>query len=128
MMKTVLITERDKIRGVAQAWRNQYLYNGRWRREDNDKRVIYERLCRLNPETATADDVTKIIGNSSWTAINCNNCDECVTRAVQLGDEPDYESATAIVCGPCLKDALDKYLGDPEARVAHHQDQLVALD
>lgn len=96
----LLITQRMKIRGVAEAWRRQYgnaggLHPG-----------VRERLDALDKENATATDVSAIIGNSSWTDIRCNECGTYVERAVQVGEPPDWESATALICERCARSAL----------------------
>jgi hypothetical protein len=93
-----LVTIRSQILDVADRWRRQY---------PNDKRDIAEKLVALDKATATPDDVTKIIGNKSW--IGPEECDECGTSVevyVEIGEEPDYESNTAHVCGPCLRKAV----------------------
>lgn len=36
----------------------------------------------------------------------CHACDEQVAVAVYVGEEPDYESATARLCEKCLREAL----------------------
>lgn len=98
-----LITERSLIRGVAQRWREQYPLG---RAEKFDE--IYCRLAALNAETATAEEIEKIIGNSSWTDVP--SCDECGERrgcVVELGEEPDYESRTAQICLGCLHKAIN---------------------
>ena len=89
-----LINERQLIRGVADKWRRQYR---------GDKRDIQEKLAALDPETATAKDVFEIVGNDSWTIPpSCSECGAEASEIVQVGEEPDYESNTAYICGPCL--------------------------
>ena len=94
------ITERDMIRNVAEKWRIQYL-NG-----SPDKLNILSGLLSLNKETASSDDVAKIISNSSWTELKCDECKKYVKEIIQLGQEPDYESSTAWICGDCLEEAF----------------------
>ena len=36
----------------------------------------------------------------------CNECGGEVEDLVEIGEEPDYESATAIVCKSCIEKAL----------------------
>lgn len=99
-MKPVLITQRDLIRGLPEKWRRQYPDGGYYGRKD-----VQGKLDALNCETATVEDVAAIIGNTSWTDIHCDACDESVPWIVRVGQEPDYESATAHLCGKCLADA-----------------------
>lgn len=100
-------SERELVRTVAERWRKQYgrdpsgIFGGR------DKAVILRQLEALDVETATAGDVAAIIGNKSW--VSPDACDECGTASwsnVQVGQEPDYESATATLCADCLRKAL----------------------
>ena len=93
-----IITKRSLILDVADRWKSQY---------PDGKDGIYEKLMDLKI-SATEDDVALIIGNSSWTEINCDECGRSVDAAAQVGQEPDYESRTAIVCFPCLEIAVKK--------------------
>jgi len=103
-----VITQRDLIRGVARKWRKKY-------QPFRDDRVIYggftkeeiaDKLNALDGETATAQDVENIIGNSSWTALQCHECKKYVSEVVRVGEEPDYESATACLCQQCAERAF----------------------
>ena len=96
-----LITERDLIMGVAEAWSRQYA------KASGDKAVIKKMLQALDKETATGEDVKDIIGNYSWTRIMCNECGQYSTLVVQVGQEPDYESNTADLCAECLTKAFN---------------------
>jgi hypothetical protein len=68
--------------------------------------VIYERLLAL-PETATAKDVERIIGNDSWVGHRCVECRQYGCEFFQLGQEPDYESETVVVCPSCALKIAD---------------------
>lgn len=98
-------TQRQKIQSVAERWRKQYPVE---RCESQpDKAVIYEKLCALDLNTCSADEVNKIIGNSSWTRFDgCHECGNEEKQTVMLGQEPDYESYTAWICADCLRKAL----------------------
>jgi hypothetical protein len=101
-----LMNERQQIKAVARKWKRQYPTGV------NGGVDIGAKLAALDVEAATADDVAQIIGNRSWVAKE--TCDECGAEtwdAVQLGEEPDYESSTATICGDCLRAAL-RLLGD----------------
>lgn len=104
-----LIKRKELVRGVIDNWRAAY-YNGRngtWKHGD-DKRVIYEKLVALGP-SASADEVDAAIGNGSWTSCRCDECDTEVEAVIQVGQEPDYESATAKLCLDCVKNALGRF-------------------
>jgi len=97
-----LITERTQLCDVATRWREQYPGN-----RTDDKGEIAKKLDALDGETATAEDVAAIIGNNSWCAPSkCNECGAVVAVAVQVGEEPDYESRTATLCFVCVEKAL----------------------
>lgn len=106
-MKPRLLTERGRIRGVAEAWRMQYAPGGHWGTWGEDKKAIYDKLSALDVETASTDDVKAIIGNASWTALVCDGCDASVKDAVQVGDPVDYDSSTAVLCRDCVVEALE---------------------
>lgn len=99
----ILITERDKIRGVADAWDKQYTG---WQ-HDAQKMAIGRELRKLDKETATAADVERIIGNDSWTQQECDECKQAVKAVVQVGDEPYYESNTVLLCVHCIGKAAE---------------------
>lgn len=100
-----LMNERNQVRSVASRWHAQYgagSYGA-----DTCKRMVGAELAALDIDTATAEDVKKIVGNGSW--VGKRTCDECGAKtwdAVQVGQPPDYESSTAIICGDCLRAAL----------------------
>lgn len=96
-----LITLRGLIATVHDRWGSQYP-SGR----SADKDAIAEQLRNL-PRDATPEQVAAIIGNASWTRIRCDECGaDGLERAVELGEEPDYENNTARVCVPCLQAAV----------------------
>lgn len=97
-----VITERQLIRTVADRWREQYPEGCKPHQED-----IWKALNGLDKETSTADDVRELIGNDSWCRIFCNECKEYTGLAIQVGEEPDYDSATANLCMDCLTKAFN---------------------
>lgn len=100
-----VITQRTLVREVADRWDRQYPP----RTAPSDKVAIGRALRGLDLATASPRKVDAIIGNNSWTEVpSCDECeDDCLSVVVQLGEEPDYESATANVCIKCLRAALD---------------------
>lgn len=54
----------------------------------------------------TPDAVDKVIGNKLWTYCTCDECKQSCDAVVRIGDEPDYDSATARVCRSCIEKAL----------------------
>lgn len=102
MAKPIVHTTRSLIRGVAKAWRKQYPKGC-----DADKETIWRKLQLLDGESASAEIVAAIIGNPSWTTLTCDGCGENVGALAVVGQEEDYESATARLCQPCLLAASD---------------------
>ena len=99
---------RTEIRSVAKRWELKNLLKDQTDEEGEKAKEIQEKLNALDKETATADDVAAIIGNDKWLydRFTCNECDKKVSVAVQVGEEPDYESSTAILCYDCIKKAF----------------------
>lgn len=56
-----LLTERFLISEVAKRWLKQYSELPDW------KRGVYEKLCKIDLNTASAIEVNQIIGNDTWT-------------------------------------------------------------
>ncbi len=98
------ICKSDLVRGVVNSWKRQYCPDGEWIRGP-DKQEIYVKLAEKG-EDISEQDITSIIGNSSWTRTICDNCCKDVQAVIEIGEEPDYESSTAYVCEECLIEAL----------------------
>ena len=98
-----LITTRLLIQKVAERWEKQYP-KGSCHYED--KKDILLKLQAIDANTATADDVKNISGNSTWTSIACNECGKNVDAVVECGEPQDYESNTAYICKECLTKAV----------------------
>ena len=100
-----IIRRSERARDAAKIWKKYYHINGEWvSGYGRDNQEIYEKLCKLgiNPDP---EEVDRIIGNPSWTKVWCNECRNYVEEAVEIGEKPDYDSATATVCMDCLKSA-----------------------
>ena len=91
-----LITERDLIRLVLDSWCAQYPET------TGENYETTKKLMDLNRETATSEEVNAIIGNRTWTEVTCDQCGNSTSLAVMVGQEPDDESSTAVLCDKCL--------------------------
>lgn len=104
-MKPQLITSQSLADEVHIRWRNQYK-NYRGGGYGRDKGEILRELEAL-PLPRDVQKVNEIIGNKSWTEVPA--CDACERRnppfVVIVGQEPDYESPTAYLCGACVAEA-----------------------
>ena len=94
----LLIKKSELIKSFKDRWIAQYGSNKSERNE-----AIKQRIFNENP--TTEDGIYSIMGNKSWTALYCHECDCEVDAIVVLGQEPDYDSATASVCLNCLNAA-----------------------
>ena len=100
-----LLTERFLISEVAKRWLKQYP-ELRWLKQYSElpdwKRGVYEKLCKIDLNTASAIEVNQIIGNDTWTTQRCNVCRNNILPAVVVGeDEP------TTVCHKCVKQMSD---------------------
>jgi len=77
---------------------------GEWKYGTGKEQTYYD-LASLG-NSPEPEDVNMVIGNDSWTDLRCDECNAHVEEVMRVGDEPDYESATAHICKPCLVKAL----------------------
>ena len=82
-------TKQERVAGVAEHWNKQYA---------NDHRTAFLRTAK------TPQEVAAIIGNDSWTRVeDCDDCGMDESAVVMVGQEPDYDSATAYLCKLCVE-------------------------
>lgn len=94
-----IVTTKDRIQSVVKEWRKQYPITCSLNHPE--KIEIYEKLLALDLSVATEADITKIIGNDSWTILICDECNRTVDAVVELGEV--YYKHT--ICVDCLIDA-----------------------
>ena len=107
MNDITLLTRADKIKGVVDRWELQYYINNRgiWMTSQHMKlqpEGKWEKLKEL-PENAKREDVEKIIGNKSWTEIDCDICRKDVESALIFTGEDNH---TRTICEKCLKKGM----------------------
>ena len=94
-----LITERSRIKGVADAW--DAVYGPEFRpMVSGSSKTISEKLHALNLSKVSAATVNKIIGHDSWTRSVCDECQKPVTKVVVLY-HPGDGSAAFEICESC---------------------------
>lgn len=99
-----VITMRDKIRNIPSEFGRYRKFDGDgWRARKN--REIAARLCALDTEKATAQEVNEIIGDDHWTRLKCYECGCEAEAVVEVGEPPDYETATTRLCRECATKA-----------------------
>ncbi|MCP4761048.1 MAG: hypothetical protein GY870_04650 [archaeon] len=101
-------TRQDMANVSAERWKIAYYKKRRWYPYDDidfSRKKIYESLLALgkNPKP---DEVDKIIGNSSWTMLTCNECNLDCEKIISVGESIDYDFV--FICGDCLRKALNK--------------------
>jgi hypothetical protein len=94
-----LITKTDIIKNVPVKYRKAYPTNYEFF-DGTFSDDVYNQL--INNMVSTEDEITKIIGNDSWTRNACDECNQDVFTAIQLGEETDWESNTFKICPDCL--------------------------
>ena len=60
----------------------------------------------LDPETATTENLQAYVRYTVGPS-HCHECGEKTWDMVELGEPPDYESATASICLKCLRAAIE---------------------
>ena len=102
----IVLDERTQVKDAIQRWVKMYGLD-RTYGEDKRGRRIGAELLELDQETATAAQVSEIIGNSFWVREKaCSECGHETWGIVEIGDPPDYVSETAYLCRDCLRAAL----------------------
>ena len=101
----MLLTKQHLVNIVDERWKKQYYKNSSWDRYGEDKVEKYEQLVNLG-DNKNPEDVDKIIGNPSWTRLNCNNCNKDVDVVFIFGTSEEY---SCYVCEDCVKIATQQF-------------------
>ncbi len=97
-----LITREQIAAGTAERYRQQYgpefgVY------PFGDSAEILRQIEALGPSPTPADIEAILPG---WTRNECTECNQDADQLIQVGQEPDYESATAYLCWRCAINAV----------------------
>lgn len=99
-----VVSIREQIKSVADKWAMVYA--------DDPTLVLHfgvtandvlSELRALDPDTATRDDVVKIVRNNTWVSLVCAECCEQVDFAVSLDSSAD--DSGPVYCRRCLQRA-----------------------
>lgn len=104
-----ITTRNMRAREAAKKWKFQYKDSNanEWRnRNGHDREKTYRQLVELGT-SPDPDAVDEIIGNPTWTDVKCDQCGAYVDMVVQVGQEPDYDSATCELCVSCINNAFE---------------------
>lgn len=98
-----LLDERSQIKATISHWLE---YLPQWLPSPTHA-IQLAAFQKLNPETATTEDVAK--AKEGFASIEKNTCGECGVEdwdIVEIGEPPNYESWTAYLCLDCLEKAV----------------------
>ena len=100
----MLILTRNEITAkVAERWQNQYRKSdGTWINNFSNKREIYKKLVALG-NNPNPEDVDRIIGNTSWTVLKCEECKQLCDIIAVMGEHTQ-------LCFKCLEKARKKLM------------------
>lgn len=116
-MKPIYGNSAKKAAAVAERWREQYFHAGRWGTAfGRSAEIKYEELKALGA-SPTPEEVAGVIGNTAWVDEFCSACHEYAHEWITVGEESDYESATATLCPNCFEDAIRVFRSKGENNV-----------
>lgn len=96
-----VIHKSDIVKNIPLRWELQYRGGA-----SDEQREITQKLKAL-VWPFTAEQVNEIIGNNSWTTLECDECGFDFETLVRVGVEPDYEARWQDLCKSCLHKALE---------------------
>jgi len=99
------LTREDRARTAAERWQQQYCLPARgWTQPPfGNPEQKHRALVRLG-ENPTPDDVDRVIGNDSWTRLECDVCETSAQALVVI--ELLYERRPTALCGRCAGQAV----------------------
>ncbi len=98
------VTRRDVLATIAMRWFAQYGPDFQRISRDTTRATTYDKLAALDPATASREDYDKIIGNTSWSKIECDACNRDVDEAAEITSS--YDDVRHLLCADCLRVAL----------------------
>jgi hypothetical protein len=101
------LTKRDVILDVANRWLRQY--DARIKRGEEQWTETHRRLLGLDLATATPEDVQAVIGNASWTRMECEVCDAEVEELVLFDGKARDEYGRTQICRGCAEKILSAF-------------------
>ena len=91
-----ILTVQELANTAKDRWRIQYFYDGSWK-HGSDKKTVYENLVSLG-DSPTPNQINEVIGNSSWTRLECSECNKEVDTVVVFSSYDSY----FYLCKKCL--------------------------
>lgn len=100
-MNLSVLTKREVIQSVARRWREQY--SDDYMKHSPEKMEILVKLEKLDLNKASPETIGKIIGNNSWSQLECGGCERDVKKVVIYERYND----SIRLCAACLKHGLN---------------------
>lgn len=98
-----IVSRKSKAASTAERWARQYGINdGISTSALGSMYEKYNRLVDLG-HSPDPDDVDNVLGNKSWTRLDCDECGWAVDVAMQLGND-DVDGV--FICYRCLEKAV----------------------
>lgn len=99
-----LITRQLLANRIAEVWKDRYFYGSGWYHTMGfDAEIIHNKLVALG-SNPNPDAVDSIIGNNSWTRIECDACHGINHSMVEF-DIPDDDDDKVQICADCIDKA-----------------------
>lgn len=100
-----IITSRILILNILKDYKIYYKSNKY--NEDIDFDEKYIKLSELNLENAKIEWIDDIMGNDSWTHIQCSECRKSSEWVIMLGKyTEDYDDCSCYLCRECFNKAI----------------------
>lgn len=99
-----VLRKKDVCLRVGDRWREQYGTGTGWEK-DESKQLIQAELDALRVSEMTEGRIAEIIGNESWTRLECDNCGRDVDEIVSLGKRHGFVN----ICERCVMGAVDDF-------------------
>lgn len=96
----------DVLRSVALRWKYQY-FTSKGNRWFDTVKAKSEEIYKDLLSATTKEEVDTIIGNKSWTRLQCNECGSEVDKVVFL--EGTHEYGPNAFCKACIEKALQLF-------------------
>lgn len=105
-----ILNKQYLIDNICSVWKQNYFFAGNWRYGHN-KEEIYNNLVALG-DNKTEENIAEVIGNSSWTRLECSECEQDSYSVVTMS----VEEYGIYLCKSCLIKGLE-LLGEDNVSV-----------
>lgn len=106
-----VVSRAAKAKGVAHSWYCTYFNKSSgWCTTRTigsllTKEETYKAIVALG-ENPDPDAIDALIGNRSWTQVDCEECGAHSNESIGLGEDYEVGGPDVLVCRPCLRKAL----------------------